>query len=191
MLAAVAFAAALGVWAQAGRWPRRFDVVDPGRLYRSGTVSPGQLERLQREYGLRRVISLLNPDYPPSRAELATARRLGLDWHNVPLTGDGASTAADRERLRALLTADAGPTLVHCAAGVNRTGLAVGMYRLHRQGWPLERVMAELRATDFADLPKHANLRAALAAEAACAAAEASDPDDPPAGVTSPPGGGR
>jgi len=61
---------------------------------------------------------------------------------------------------------DSPPTLVHCAAGVNRTGLAVGMYRLHCQGWSLAQVMAELRANDFEDLPKHQNLRDALQAEA-------------------------
>lgn len=179
----LALFAALGVltfalvWWQTTREPKRFALVDPGRLYRCGSVSPGQLERLQRAHGIGRVISMLDPNAPESVLERAAAQRLGLIWENVPLRGNGESTPEARDRLRALLTDPAAPpTLVHCAAGVNRTGLAVGMYRLHVQGWPLDRVMAELRANDFDDLPKHENLRQALADEAALAAAAASSP---------------
>ena len=171
---ALGAAAGAGLWWQAGQLPRRFAAVDAGRLYRGGEVTPRHLERLQRDFGIARVISLLDPDTPGSRAEQAAARRLGIEWHNVPLSGDGASTPADREQIRALLTQPgAPPTLVHCAAGVNRTGLAVGMYRLHCQGWTLAQVMTELRATDFEDEPKHQNLRDALAAEAELAAKSA------------------
>ena len=178
-------------------WPRRFDVVAAGRLYRAGEVTPDQLARLQRDYRVGRVISLLSADAPETRAERDAALRLGIDWQNIPLRGNGASTPADRDRLRDLLTQpDAPPTLVHCDAGVNRTGLAVGMYRLHCEHWTLEQVLAELRRTDFEDLPKHENLRAALAAEAELAAPPAPAPDTqnnrgPVPEHASPAGGGR
>ena len=156
---------------QAYRLPKRFAAVVEGHLYRSGDVSPGQLERLQRDYGVRRVVSLLNAEAPVTIAERDAAKRLGLEWYNVPLPGNGASTPADRERIRVLLTdPNAAPTLVHCAAGVNRTGLAVGLYRLHREHWPLERVLAELQSFGFEDNQKHENLRQALAEEAQAAA---------------------
>jgi protein tyrosine/serine phosphatase len=171
-LMAAATVVGAGVWWQSTRLPNRFAAVVDGRLYRSGRVSPAQLERLQRQYGIRRVISLLDADDPATVAERQAAGRLGIDWHNVPLTGDGASTAAERDRIRRLLAnPDAPPTLVHCAAGVNRTGLAVGLYRLHCQHWTLEQVLAEMRAFGFDDLPRHENLRQALAAEAEAAAA--------------------
>jgi protein tyrosine/serine phosphatase len=184
---ALVAAAGAALWLkEGGQLPRRFAVVDPGRLYRGGEVSPGQLERLQRVFGIERVISLLDPDTAGSRAEQTAARRLGIEWHNVRLSGDGASTPADREQIRGLLMQPgAPPTLVHCAAGVNRTGLAVGMYRLHCQGWTLAQVMAELRATDFEDQPKHQSLRDALASEAELAAESstrqkgASQPSEP------------
>lgn len=173
--AAVAFlvllAAGTGVaWWQATRLPKRFAPVVEGRLYRSGEVSPAQLARLHADYGIRRVICLLNPDAPATQVERDAARQLGLEWHNVPLPGNGASTPADRERLLALLTEpNAPPTLVHCAAGVNRTGLAVGLYRLRAQGWSLPDVTEELHAFGFEDEPQHENLRQALS-EAAQAA---------------------
>jgi protein tyrosine/serine phosphatase len=158
-----AAAVAGGYWYHQ-RLPRRFAAVVEGRLYRSGTVTPAQLARLRDEYGIRRVVSLLNPSAEVTNTEREAAARLGLEWHNVPLTGDGASTAADRARILALLSdAHAPPTLVHCAAGVNRTGLAVGLYRLRCQDWTLDRVFAEMKSFGFEDEPQHENLRAALA----------------------------
>ncbi len=146
--------------------PKRFGVVEAGRLYRSGEITPQQLEHVTRKYGLRTVVSLLNPDVPESVAEREAAERLGLRWVNVALPGDGASTPEQRQKIKAVLfDPEAWPILVHCAAGANRTGLAAGMYRLHRQGWTVEQVLEEMREFGFEDLPRHQNLRQALASE--------------------------
>ncbi len=148
-------------WSQ--QLPKRFGVVKEGELYRSGEITPKQLANLQREYGIRRIISLLNPSAPESHAERAAADQLGIVWDNVPLRGDGSSTEAERTRILNLIRRpEAGPTLVHCAAGANRTGLAIGLYRIHDEGWGYEQVLAEMRDYDFEDLPKHQNLRDAL-----------------------------
>ncbi len=164
----------LAAWRLSERLPKRFAAVVDGRLYRSGAVTVGQLERLRDEFGITRVICLLDEMAPETQAEEAAARRLGMEWCNVSLPGNGASTSEDRRRILELLQAEeSGPTLVHCAAGVNRTGLAVGLYRLHCEGWTLDQVMAELRDFDFRDLPKHENLRAALAGEAEAAEGQA------------------
>ncbi|MFQ5805301.1 MAG: protein-tyrosine phosphatase family protein [Phycisphaerae bacterium] len=146
--------------------PKRFAAVEEGRLYRCGSITPYQLEHITRKYGVRTVLSLLNPDVPESVAEREAARRLGLRWVNVALPGDGGSTPEQREKIKAVLfDPDAGPLLVHCAAGTNRTGLAVGLYRLRQHAWTLEQVLAEMREFGFADLPRHQNLREALASE--------------------------
>jgi predicted protein tyrosine phosphatase len=168
--AILVYAGAAALWWQAHRLPRRFAAVVPGELYRSGEVTPGQLRRLHSAYGIGRVISLLAAEAPVTVAERRTAEQLGMQWENVPLPGNGASTPADRQRILALLAEpNAPPTLVHCAAGVHRTGLAVGLYRLHCQHWTLEQVLAELRAFGFKDGRTHANLRQALATEAEAA----------------------
>lgn len=154
-------------WRAATAWPKRFSAVDPGRVYRCGEVTPDQLSRIAAEYDLRGVLSLLNPGVPESAAERERALKLGLRWNNVPLTGDGASTSADRDRIRAILRDETNlPLLIHCAAGVNRTGLAVGMYRIHAQHWTIEQVEQELLSTDFENEPQHQNLRDALREEA-------------------------
>lgn len=161
-------------WQQANAMPKRFAPVVEGRLYRSGEVSPAQLERLAAQHGIRRIVCLLNPEAPETQAEREAAERLGLEWRNIGLPGNGASTPEERRQILELLTApDAPPTLVHCAAGTNRTGLAVGLYRLHVQGWTLDEVLDEMRRFEFEDEPHHENLRQALAAEAAQANASA------------------
>jgi protein tyrosine/serine phosphatase len=167
-LAAVILAAGAGslLWSRGNALPKRFGVVEAGRLYRCGEITPRQLEHVASEYGIRTVLSLLNPNAPESIAERQAAERLGLRWLNVPLPGDGASTAEERERVKAVLFDPAAtPLLVHCAAGVNRTGLAIGMYRIHQQSWSVEQVLAEMRRYGFEDLPKHDSVRHALSTE--------------------------
>jgi len=166
-LVALAIAASVTLaWLSSRGLPKRFGVVVPGQLYRSGEVSPRQLEQVAREHGINTVLSLLNPDVPESIAERQAAERLGVRWVNVPLRGDGSSTPADRELIKeTLFDPAARPLLVHCAAGANRTGLTIGMYRMYVDGWTPEQVLAEMRTYDFEDLPKHENLRAALRAE--------------------------
>ncbi len=166
LAAALVLTGGAAAWWQFSRLPKRFAPVVEGRLYRSGKVTPEQLEYLVRRYGIRTVLSLLASEAPESRAEQAAAARLGIRWLNVPLPGDGQSTPADRERIRSIvLDPNYAPLLVHCAAGVNRTGLAVGCYRIHAQGWTYEQVLREMRTLDFRDEARHEGLRAALREE--------------------------
>lgn len=173
LIAVVALAGAFGLaWFQSRALPKRFGVVEPGRLYRSGTVTPAQLETLSHDYHIHTVLSLLNADAPETVAEHEAAKKLGLRWINVPLPGNGASTSQQREQIKKVLFDDSlAPLLVHCAAGTNRTGLAVGMYRLYRDDWTLDEVRTEMHRFDFEDDAHHENLREALKAEAAEAAA--------------------
>ncbi|MBU0616886.1 MAG: dual specificity protein phosphatase family protein, partial [Planctomycetes bacterium] len=154
------------LWLRQDALPKRFGVVVEGQLYRCGEITPTQLEHVANEHGIRTVLSLLNPDVPESIAERQAAERLGLRWINVPLPGDGASTSEERESIKEVLFDPAATRLlVHCAAGANRTGLAVGMYRIHQEGWSVEQVLEEMRRYGFEDLPKHENLRQALSTE--------------------------
>lgn len=154
----VCAALALVTWME----PKRFGVVDGGRLYRSGLITPGHLVRLKRDYGVTRVISFLDPEAPESLAEQQACRSLGIEYQNVPMRGNGDSTPSDRARILELLSEEAGPTVMHCAAGANRTGLATGLYRIEFQDWPFDRVITELRKYGFENKPKHANMREAL-----------------------------
>lgn len=170
MTVGLILAAAAGgvVWSLWTPLPKRFAEVVPGRLYRCGEVSPAHLKRLAEQFKLRTVLSLLNPDAPESVAERTAAERMHLKWLNVPLPGNGQSTSEERERIAAIVCDDAlGPLLVHCAAGTNRTGLAIGLYRIRQQHWNANQVLDEMSQFDFRGDERHENLRAAIEAEAA------------------------
>jgi protein tyrosine phosphatase (PTP) superfamily phosphohydrolase (DUF442 family) len=157
-------------------YPKRFEPVESGKLYRSGEVTREQLQRLRDDFAISRVICLLDPNAPITQTERDAAESLDVEWINLPMGGSGQHKAAQIPQLVDLLIdGNAPPTLVHCAAGVNRTGLAVGLYRIHHDGWSYEQVYEELLSHDFDDLPKHEQLRETLRQEAARAAESRSE----------------
>ncbi|MDX2199030.1 MAG: tyrosine-protein phosphatase [Phycisphaerae bacterium] len=159
------------VFVEAGRLPKRFAAVVPGQLYRSGELTPRHVAELRQRVGLARVISLLDPTDPDSAtesdAERAACERLGIRWENVPMRGNGDSTPEARSRLLDLLRIrDAGPTLVHCAAGANRTGVAIGLHRVCNEGWTADQALAEMERFDFKADEKHRGAVEAIRAAA-------------------------
>jgi protein tyrosine/serine phosphatase len=45
------------------------------------------------------------------------------------------------------------PVLLHCRAGLHRTGVMVAVYRMEYEGWTREQVMAEMKAHGFGEWP--------------------------------------
>jgi protein-tyrosine phosphatase len=135
--------------AQKHRTYRNFKIVDEGQLYRSGQMSAAGFERICHEYGIRTVIKLREPkdhddDIATDAAQQAFCeqhqiqlyRREPLDWEV-----DDSGTVPAEQNLRWFeeLLDDAvmapRPILVHCFAGIHRTGAIVAVYRLREQGW--------------------------------------------------------
>lgn len=130
--------------------PKRFGVVVPGRIYRSGQISGNLIEGFLVEHHIGLVIDLngIDPADEDQRAEIATTRRLGIPLERYPLAGSGTG---DIRRFAAALESvhranRAGKAvLLHCHAGAKRTGVAVGFYRLLVQRRTPEEVLAEMR----------------------------------------------
>jgi protein tyrosine phosphatase (PTP) superfamily phosphohydrolase (DUF442 family) len=128
-----------------------FDVVKHGILYRSGQLNGEQLEAAVRRYGIRTVVNFQIPG-AGVEAERALARRLGIDFLNLPMPGDGSGREAQfREVLKACDDAERRPVLIHCARGTCRTGAAVALYRYERDGWTVADVAAEMRRQSYRD----------------------------------------
>ncbi|HWE39508.1 MAG TPA: protein tyrosine phosphatase [Isosphaeraceae bacterium] len=142
-------AAAVGVWLTVETRRNRlvwdhWDVVKPGILYRSGQLEPEQLEAAIRRYGIKTVVNFQFPG-PPVDDERALAEKAGAEFLNLPMPGDGFGREDQfREVLAACDDPDRRPVLVHCARGTCRTGAAVGLFRLERDGWTLPDVAAEM-----------------------------------------------
>lgn len=149
-LAALAVAAWLISLDRQGRlvWDH-WDEVKRGVLYRSGQLTPDQLTAAIKRYNIRTIINLQRPG-AELYGERALAGRMGVDFVNLPMPGDGLGEEWQfREILQVLDDPARQPALVHCARGTCRTGAAVAFYRYERDGWTPEDVVAELRRQTY------------------------------------------
>ena len=125
------------------RW-KRFATVTPGELYRSGDLRDWQLRQAVAQFGIKTVFSFTHTG---NAAEQALCDELGVQRHFHYLAGNGQGP--DEPYLRFLQIAQDPanrPILVHCSAGVQRTGGAVALYRAVLQGWPIDRAVQEMIA---------------------------------------------
>lgn len=138
--------AAVGGFAKARKWWtwKRFDVVEDGVLYRSGSLRAGQLEAAIKRYGIKTVFSFT---FTNNENEQRLCDAIGVRRYFYYLPGNGVGP--DDPYLRFLeVVADPRnhPILVHCSAGVQRTGGAVVLFRTLFQNWDFERAIDEMLA---------------------------------------------
>jgi len=113
-----------------------FAVLQPGRIYRSGQMSPGALLRTLREHQVKTVLNLRGPNPRDSwyRDEVATTLAAGATQIDVPLSSCvWMSRIQFRTLVRVLDTCEY-PVLFHCAWGSERTGLAAAVATLLSPG---------------------------------------------------------
>jgi len=85
------------------------------------------------------IVTLLGESEGPCAAVRAGCGRLGLGWSHVPLSGANLAAAGDRASIERLpevvaLLAKGESVLVHCAAGMHRTGISCYV-TLRLAGW--------------------------------------------------------
>jgi len=115
--------------------PKRFDAVIPGRIYRSGQISAPLVKKNLTKYNIRVIIDLssVNPNNPDKLAEEKAAAELNIKILRFSLNGNGTG---DVNYYVGAVTAIANaekqnlPVLVHCAAGAQRTGGVIAIYRV-------------------------------------------------------------
>jgi protein tyrosine/serine phosphatase len=113
-----------------------FHVVYAGELYRSAQLSAATLEKKINQYGIKTVINLRgeSPGNAWYEREAATVEKAGAMLVNIRFTAGRIPTAAELTSLLAALTSAPRPILVHCEAGADRTGEAVGIYIFDKTG---------------------------------------------------------
>ena len=125
---------------------KRFAVVVPGQLYRSGYLEPWPLQRMIRKYDLETVLTLTTnePDMPHQQKEEAVLERDGVALIRIGMPGDGRADFDLLDRAAEVIADEPHrPLLVHCAAGVHRTGAAYAAWRMKYCGWNADRALAE------------------------------------------------
>ena len=115
--------------------PKRFGVVVPGQIYRSGQISSTLIKKVLTQHNIGVIINLsgYNPNDPDKKAEQQAAEELNIKVLRFPLSGKGTGDVNNYAGAVAAI-ADANkqglPVLVHCTAGAQRTGGVIAVYRL-------------------------------------------------------------
>lgn len=128
-------------------FPRRFAVVEQGQIFRSGQLERGPLNRVLDDHDIRTILVLLNdePDNPTQQMQAAVTRERGVEMIRIPMPGNGCAEFDALEAAAAVIErAEHRPLLVHCAAGVMRTGASLAVWRMNYQGWDVETALAEM-----------------------------------------------
>jgi hypothetical protein len=146
---------------------KRLRVVVPGRVYRSGQMTAEGFTEAVARYGIRTIINLQDeyPD-PDIRLTFLDGRTIKesalckkLHVHYVHLAPDliprrevpKHRPCAIDQFLELLDKPSTYPVLLHCKAGLHRTGVMTAVYRMEYQKWTPAQAHHELRANGFGE----------------------------------------
>lgn len=126
-----------------------FHTVEEGRIYRSARPDQHGLEDAIREKKIRTIISF-EDDRPAIEKERKIAENLGVRFISKPLHHDWVQS---HEYITGIVDQMCDPkhqpVLVHCALGMDRTGMVIGVHRVLRQKWKKDDAFKEMMAYGF------------------------------------------
>ena len=152
---------------------RNLRVVEDGVLYRSGQLTPAGLDRVIHDHHIKTVITLRasrqsGGKSPDEWEEAFCAARNVNHVRIVPRVwgADEAGEIPAEQGVRAFLAVmdkkENHPVLVHCFAGIHRTGTMCAIFRMEYHGWTAERAMEEMQLYGFAPEDMHQHIGAYL-----------------------------
>ena len=100
--------------------------VVPGVLYRSGRMTPANVEDAVRKHGIKTLVDLRGDESAPkgTETELDWAKEKGIRYFNLRV-GAASPEQLIANFLAIATTPACQPVLVHCEFGVIRTGMMV------------------------------------------------------------------
>jgi protein-tyrosine phosphatase len=112
-----------------------FETVDPGKLFRSATLSRRGLEKVYSTTGCKTIINLRSEAERKEGSWYSTEREFalekGITLVDLPMLPDVPPDADQIKRFLDVVTNPARlPALVHCQMGVIRTGMMVAVYKV-------------------------------------------------------------
>ncbi|HJZ56930.1 MAG TPA: dual specificity protein phosphatase family protein [Gemmataceae bacterium] len=152
---------------------RNFRVVEDDVLYRSGQLSREGLERVIHDYRINTIITLRtarvpNTPYPDGwEKDLCEARGLN-HFRIVPRVwgadekGEIPAEHAVQEFLAVMDDRANYPVLVHCFAGIHRTGTMCAIFRMEFHHWTPEAAIAEMQLYGFDPEDMHEHIEVYL-----------------------------
>jgi protein tyrosine/serine phosphatase len=134
--------------------PKRFGVVEDGKIYRSGQLSRWLIERTLRKYNIKVIVCLTGDsnDTADKDEEQEVVEKLGIEKYHFLLNGNGTGDINDYAKAIAAIcqAKEKGrPVLVHCGAGTQRSGGVIAAYRLLIEKKDAAYVVNEMRSYDW------------------------------------------
>lgn len=116
-------------------------------LLRGSAPTPEELLILKDIWGVNRVVSL---DLEAGLAVQDACKQMELEHLIIPIENKDLKSTLDFivANIPELFSKD-NKTFVHCHWGKDRTGLAVGMYRVISEGWSFEKALQEALTLNF------------------------------------------
>jgi tyrosine-protein phosphatase SIW14 len=154
---------------------KRLREVEAGKLYRSGAMTVAGFREAIERYGIRTVINLQDeapdPNVPrgffdrSTERESELCRELNVNYRFInadlvhPQDFPAKRPAAIDEFLRIMDDPANYPVLIHCRAGLHRTGCLVALYRVEYDGWTAAEAIREMKDLGFGEFAcSNANL---------------------------------
>ena len=137
---------------------KRLRPIVEGKFYRSGCLTANGFRDAIDKHHIKTVISFWDENPDPtlqgSRLDHSTVKEsdlcasMGVTYKfiYVKLRPDDPHAAID-EFLKIMDDESSYPVLIHCKAGLHRTGVMAAVYRMEYDGWTKQDAMRELRPT--------------------------------------------
>jgi protein tyrosine/serine phosphatase len=144
---------------------KRLREVDPGRLYRSGQMTANGFRETIDRYHIKTVVNLQHEDPDPLLVdhwlgkgqirESELCQQLGVNYKLItpdllpPGNTVDMEPPAVKDWLAILDDESNYPILLHCKAGLHRTGRLTAIYRMEYHRWSVGEALRELRANGY------------------------------------------
>lgn len=147
---------------------KNFHVVREGVLYRSAQMTLPGLQRIVHDHGIRTVVSLregvdgtdLAEERYCNSQEIRFVRLLPKRWDR----STGVAPVDDNVRTFLEIMRDPSnhPVLVHCFAGIHRTGAYCAIYRMEFDNWANAEAIDEIKALGYVNFDREWDIRGYL-----------------------------
>jgi tyrosine-protein phosphatase SIW14 len=139
---------------------RNFHAVREGMLYRSGQMTLSGLQNVKHDFGIKTVVTLREVIDPrdPDNIEETYCKSAGITHIRIPprewysASGKPPAEKGVKKFLEIMKDPKNYPVLVHCFAGIHRSGAFCAIYRMEVQHWSNARAIEELRDAGYGNI---------------------------------------